>query len=284
MQIDRFPRPGAKIDALRTIIQGGGPIPTAMVALARFGYKPSLIAKVGADPFGDFVIEELRRENVDTSFIKISSKSTAIACGWIEKGPGSRTIALDLQLEIKASEINLKKLPKTKFIHLDGRNMPACLKLARWGRRQGIPVMLDVGSMRNDVGELIPLMDHLVCAREFALPYTKSRTIRKAIDRLRDICQGTVVVTSGLKGSWGADPEGSVIHQKAYRVKTVDTTGAGDTYHGAYIAGILKGYTLQKRMEIASAAAALKCSEMGGRTAIPNMKKVTKFLRSRGKS
>jgi len=283
MRIREFPRPGKKIDALETVIQGGGPIPTAMVTVARLGFRSALIAKVGNDVFGDFVIAELKQEKVDTSHIIRSHHTTAIASGWVENDSGRRTISLELQVKVKPSEIKLKTLPETKLIHLDARDLSASLKLARYGRRTKIPVSLDVGSMRNDVSEIIPLVDHFVCAEDFALPFTKSKDVENALKRLSKICPGTIVITSGIKGSKGMDKTGRIVTQKAYKVKTIDTTGAGDSFHGAYLVGLLKGWDLARRLEFASAVAALKCTQMGGRTAIPNMRRVNRFLKSRTK-
>ncbi len=283
MQIEKFPRPGMKIDALETVIQGGGPIPTAVVTIARLGFKPSLIAKVGNDVFGDFVIEELKNEGVDTSRIVRTNKTTAIASGWVEKKSGRRTISLELALKVKPSDIKLSELPRTKLLHLDARDLPACMKLARYGKRMNIPVSLDIGSMRNDVSAILPLVDHLVCAEGFAIPFTGAKSIDIALNRLREICPGTIVVTSGIKGSNGIDKTGQRVHQKAYKVKTIDTTGAGDSFHGAYLVGLLKKWGLKKRLEFASAVAAVKCTAMGGRTAIPNMRQVKKFMNGRVK-
>ena len=174
----------------------------------------------------------------------------------------------------------MKRFPKVRAVHLDGRYLSACIKLARWARQNDIPVIFDIGSIRNDVTPILPLVDHLVCAEDFALPYTVSKTPRKAIEKLRQVCRrGTIVVTSGIKGSIGFSDTDGFVKQQAYRVETVDTTGAGDVYHGAYIFGLLKGWDLRQRMRFASAAAALKCTKPGGRTGIPSYRKVLSFLK-----
>jgi len=281
MRLARYPKPGAKVDAIETTIQGGGPIPTALVTVARLGFKSSLIAKVGNDIFGDFVVKELHDEGVDTSCIIRSDKLTAIACGWVESQTGRRTIALELQVRVKPSDIFLNGIPRPKIIHLDARDLDACTKLARWGNKNGITVMLDVGSIRNDVSQILSLVDHFVCAEDFALPYTAAGSIPKALAKLQKICHGTVVITSGLKGSIGMEIDGTIVHQTAFKVKTVDTTGAGDAYHGAYIVGLLKDWNLKERLRFASAVAAMKCTKMGGRTAIPTMRQALAFLKMR---
>ncbi len=280
MQLKDYPQAGGKADAEQTTIQGGGPIPTAMVTLSRLGKKPTLLAAVGDDVFGKFAIEELKKEKVDTSLIVIKKNPSAFAVGWVEKKDGRRSIVLDLNISVIPKDIILNNLPNVRSVHLDGRYLPACLKLARWAKRKKIPVIMDVGSIRNDVASLFPLVDHLICSEDYALPHTKTKDIKSAIFKLQKECPGTIVITSGIKGSIGIEKESAILRQKAFKVKAVDTTGAGDVYHGAYIFGFLNGWDLQKRMELGSAAAAIKCTKAGGRTAIPTFNQVKKFLKS----
>lgn len=282
MQIKSFPRPGAKIDCTGLVIQGGGPIPTAMAALARLGFRPALLGAVGDDILGRFVLEELKREGVDVAPVLVKKDRTAIAVGWAEEKSGRRTITLDLGIAVTPGDIKLKTLPFPRLVHLDGRYLPACLKLARWAKRKGIPVVFDIGSMRNDVSSLLPLTDHLVCADDFALPFTKTKTVQKALKRLLASGPAIVVVTSGIKGAIGYSKADGLVHQKAFRVKTVDTTGAGDAYHGAYLAGLLKGWNLHRRMEFASAVAAINCTRLGGRAGLSTYKQTLDFLAKRG--
>jgi sulfofructose kinase len=278
LQINKYPIPGAKIDSDLITVQGGGPIPTAMVTLARLGFKSALIGAIGNDLPGKLVIEELKREKVDTSQIITKKKATALACGWIEKKDGRRTIVLHRDIFVSPADINLKKLGKPKIIHLDGRDLSACMKLARWGRNHNIPIVFDIGSMRNNISPILPLVDHLVVSADFALPYTKTKKPLDAIRKLSRVARGTIVVTSGINGSLGYDKNDGLAFAPAFKVKTIDTTGAGDVYHGAYIAGLLKNWTMERRMIFASAAAALKCTMPGGRSGIPTFRKVQIFL------
>ncbi len=280
MQLKDYPQAGGKADAEKTTIQGGGPIPTAMVTLSRLGKKPTLLAAVGDDVFGKFAIEELKKEKVDTSLIIIKKNPSAFAVGWVEKKDGRRSIVLDLNISVIHKDIILNNLPNVRSVHLDGRYLPACLKLARWAKRKKIPVIMDVDSIRNDVASLFPLVDHLICSEDYAFPHTKTKKIKAAINKLRKECPGTIVITSGTKGSIGFDKDSGFISQQAYKVKAIDTTGAGDVYHGGYIFGFLNGWNLQKRMELGSAAAAIKCTKPGGRTAIPSYNQVKRFLKS----
>jgi sugar/nucleoside kinase (ribokinase family) len=262
-------------------MQGGGPVPNVAVGLSRMGFKTALIAAIGDDPFGRLLIDELKKDRVDHRYLLIKKQPTALATGWIEDGSGQRTMVLSRRIFVTPSDIQTSRYPLPKILHLDGRDMPATLKLAKWAKREGIVVSFDIGSMRNDVSEVFPYVDHLVVADSYALPFTRTKTARAAINKLAKYCPGTVVVTEGIKGSIGIEGDsGDFVSHSAYKVKNVDTTGAGDCYHTGYLYGLLKGYDLKERMKFGSAAAALKCTLAGARSGIPTEKQVLSFLKT----
>lgn len=280
--VKKFPGVGIKVDADSMFMQGGGPVPNVCVGLSRLGYKTALLAPVGDDPFGNVMLEELKKDKVDISTMLVKKDPTAIATGWIEKESGRRTMVLSREIFVKPNDIKLSELPIPKIIHLDGRDMEATMKLARWAKKNNIIVSFDIGSVRNDVSEVFPLVDHLVVADEFAFPFCKTKNVRKAISKLSQICPGTVVITEGIKGSTGFDPDSrAFVYQKAYKVKNIDTTGAGDCYHTGYLQGLLIGKSLKERMNIGAAAAALKCTKPGARTGIPTKNELNRFLNSK---
>lgn len=278
--VPHYPKPGQKLDAADITIQGGGPVPNTLVGLARLGCRTACIAAVGDDLIGDLSIAELTGERVDASLIVRSAARSAVAAGWIESGTGQRTIVLCRKLVVNPADIVVSQLPDVRLVHLDGRDMPASLKLARWARRRDIPVSFDIGSMRNDVSALLPLTDHLVVADTFAFGFTGFRTAKQAIGRLRRHCRGTIVVTEGIRGSTGLE-NGVWVRQAAYKVRAVDTTGAGDSYHAGYLYGLLQRRPLAERMRFASACAACKCTRPGARTGAPTRKQVEQFLKRR---
>jgi len=278
--VDKFPKPEIKTDATGMVMQGGGPVPTVCVGLARLNLKTALIAAVGDDPFGKMGRTELRQAGVDDRFVVTKkSRSSALAAGWVEKGSGRRTLVLNREVVVAPGDLKLSELPIPKVIHLDGRDMAATLKLAKWGKRAGAIVSLDIGSVRNDVSSVFKYVDHLVVADGYAFPFTGCRTARAAIRKLAKHCQGTIVVTEGIKGSTGF-ANGTHHIQPAYRVKSVDTTGAGDAYHVGYLYGLLGGAGLTERMRIGASVAALKCQKPGARSGLPTLPQLRKYLRS----
>lgn len=278
--VPRFPDIGGKIDATGIDIRGGGPVPNVMVGLARLGYQTAIIAGIGTDLFGKQMTHELRAAGVDHRYLVTIPGQSEMAVGYVEAGSGRRTIVLHRSAYIRPEAIQSDRLPKTTVIHLDGRDLAACMKLARWGKRHGAIISFDIGSVRNDVTPLLPLVDHLVVADSFAFPCTRTRTAEQAIRRLKRSCPGTIVVTCGTNGSYGCE-RGMHCFQPAFRVPVADTTGAGDAYHTGYLHGLLTGTALAERMRLGSAVAALKVQAIGARGGLPDRSALARFLAGR---
>ncbi len=277
--IDRFPEPGGKLDASHIIFQGGGPIPNVMVGLARFGLKTGIITALGDDYAGKINMQEIVKDRVSDKFIVIKrGRPSDAAIGFIETGSGRRTIALHRGARLTPRDVDTSRLPHPKLVHLDGRDLPACVKLARWAKSIGAIVTFDIGSIRNDVSPIFPLIDHLIVADSYAFPFTKTRTAKKSIEKLARLCPGTIVVTEGIAGSTGFE-NGEFTTYGAYKVKNVDTTGAGDAFHTGYIYALLRGEPMHARLRLGAATAALKCTQPGARTGIPTLVQVREFLK-----
>ncbi|MCP4565998.1 MAG: hypothetical protein GY841_00300 [FCB group bacterium] len=284
VSMNGYPEPGQKIDSIGNshLIRGGGPVPTALCTFSKLGGNSSLVTTLGDDMWGRFVRTELDRFGVEHKHcIERKNCRHALAFAWIDISTGDRTIVLDTnkKMTVKPADIKTDSLPIPKLIHLDGRHLPACLKLARWGKKVGAKIMLDVGSVRNRVDDLFPYIDYLVCADQFASDYTGRKSLRPAVKSLKDNGIPEVVVTSGVKGSFGIDAEGNEARQRAYRVKAVDVTGAGDVFHGSYLFGIFKDWPLEDKLKFAAAAAALKCRLPGARDGIPSYRQAKSFMK-----
>jgi sulfofructose kinase len=249
-----------------------------MVGLTRLGLTASVVAAIGDDPAGRMSREELESEQVDTTHLIAKRVPSAMAAGFIETDSGQRTIALYRKIEVRPVDLKTADYPIPRMIHLDGRDLQACMKLARWGKKVGALISFDIGSMRNDVSPIFPLVDHLVVADAFALPFTKARNAQSAVEKLARLCPGEIVVTEGIRGSVGYDRR-EFYRQRAYRVTNVDTTGAGDSFHAGYLYGVLKGWPMPERLRFGAATSALKCTKPGARTGAPRLKEVLQFLK-----
>jgi len=276
--IDRFPKAGGKLTTDEWVVTGGGPVPNCLYGLTRLGCTTALIAVRGNDLLGEKSLEDLEAAGMDLKHVVNKPQPSDTAVGLIERGTGRRTFVLCRQLEVKPRDIRLASLPLPRVIHLDGRDLDACLKLARWGRRMGATITFDIGSKRGDVSPILPLIDHLVVADSFAMPFTKTRFARTAIKKLGKLCPGSVVVTEGEHGSIGLE-DGQLFHHPAFKIKCVDATGAGDLFHTGYLYGLLQKWDMVKRLRFGAATAALNCTRLGARAGAPDLATVNKFLK-----
>ena len=154
--------------------------------------------------------------------------------------------------------------------------------LVTLARQAGVPVVLDadVLALEGDISEVLRRTDVLIASLAFAGSFAETEDPNRAIDRLLDYGPSVVLVTLGEQGCRG-QAEGQRFDCPAFPVEVVDTTGAGDVFHGAYIYGMLQQWELMKTVEFASAEAAIKCTRLGGRTGIPDLQQALRFLRER---
>ncbi len=282
--VDHFPDKEEVQKSISSTTQGGGPVATAIVTLARLGAKTAMIDSVGNDLFGEQTVSEFKKEKVDTRFIKINhafTSSSAIVV--VRKNDGARTIIYSPgnSPDVSTQEISHELISQAEFIHINGRHFDACLKACEIAKIFGVKVSFDGGSHRfsEELRKIIPLTDICVVAKEFASSYTGEKEIASAAKQLLNSGPEIVIITDGLNGSFLFTKEIDGYHQKAYTLKnTVDTTGCGDSYHGAFLFGLIKGYNVYESMKIASAVSAINSTQLGGRTALPDFETVKKFL------
>lgn len=277
--LDRYPREDTKEEARALFIQGGGPVATALVSLSRLGVETEFSGVVSDDDAGSLVIKGLKDEGVGTRKIKVrkgGASQTAFIV--VNSRTGTRTILWKrpTATPLKATEVTGAFLKGADLLLLDGLMKEASLKAASIARRLNIPVMLDAGKVRDGMIELARLSDYIVAGEEFARGLKQSP--REALSFLSASNPKAVTVTLGKKGSvtW---QNGKIFSQKAFRIRPVDTTGAGDVFHGGYIYGVLQKWDIRRTVEFASAFAALKCLKPGGRTGIPTLKETLRFIK-----
>jgi sulfofructose kinase len=285
--VDHFPAKREVQRALEMIIQGGGPVATALVTLARLGAKTAMVDAIADDWRGALIREELQREEVLTDYVVLRPGCTsAAACILVAQEGGARAImyAPGTAPELLATDVPRALVQSAKFLHVNGRHWDACLYAIQLARAANCRVSFDGGAdrYRPELRELVPLTDICIVARDFAERYTQEPEIARAAQVLASAGPGLVVITDGTRGSW-VHPRGErPFHQPAYRFpKTVDTTGCGDSYHGAFVFGLLRGMKLAEAAALASAVAALNSQYLGGRGGIPNLAQVQAFLASR---
>ncbi|RJP74114.1 MAG: sugar kinase [Candidatus Zixiibacteriota bacterium] len=282
--LSRYPGPNQKVEAIGRAEMGGGPVPTALAVFSRLGGRAAFLGAVGDDAAGELVRRDLEKYGVDTLQLRTrKGRKTAIATIWVDAHNGDRTVALDRgdAEPPRPEELPEALIRRTPRLLLDGRDIPVNLAAARWCRESGGTVILDAGSPRRDLEALLPLTCHAVVSLDFMERTFPGMHIPEAMFRLQALGPPSVVVTCGAEGGYWreGDHEGNY---PAFAVEVVDTTGAGDAFHGGYLWGLAQGWDMPERCRRASAVAALVCRDLGGRSRTPVAAEVTELLNRTG--
>lgn len=261
----------------------GGQTATAMVALQRLGLKTAYAGRFGSDDEGQFGLASLREENVDVEFAEvIQGALNQVAFIVIDARNGERTIIWDRddQLAYAPNEAPLRLATKGRVLHLDAHDPPACLAMTRDAHKADVIVSADIDNAYDGLLDLLPSIDILITSRALPHRLTGIADERASLVEMkaRYGC-GLVGMTMGKRGAL-LYCEGQFLNSPAYEVPgdCRDTTGAGDAFHGGFLYGLLRGDTIETCLKLANATAALKCRELGARTALPNATELDQFL------
>ena len=274
-----------EIQMLAASRQGGGEVATALVALARLGSTASYVGQIGDDPSGDLITTEFEQYGVDTSHLLVERGATSqTSIVLVDDESGKRTI---LGVPFTASEIAPDQIrpgfvEKARCLLLDGTARQAALEAAKRARNAGVPVVLDadVVALDSQIEALLDLTDILIPSKSFSQRFTGTENVEKALETFRTFGASIVLITLGEDGCV-CHADDDTFHTPIFEVDVVDTTGAGDVFHGAFVRGLLQDWQLAQTVEFAAAVAAIKCAKLGGRAGIPTAEEAASFLASR---
>jgi sugar/nucleoside kinase (ribokinase family) len=288
LYVDSFPTPDTKMPAQSIQRHGGGLTATGLVAVARLGARAAFAGVLGHDETSRWVEDDLKREGVDVSQVVHYEDAKPIhAVIIVEQEKRTRTILYAIPGRVGADEHRPSEdiIRSTRVLYVDDFGMAGHIRAAKIARREGIPIVGDFEREQTPrLPELIDLVDHLIVSAGFAARYAGLTDPTEAARKLWHDRRAMVAVTCGEEGSWYYTGEGKPRQQPAFHVAVVDTTGCGDVFHGAYAAALTWDMSLEERIRFASATAALKATQPGGRQGIPGREQVQAFLREQGKS
>lgn len=283
MTVDGFPREDTKLQGTSTKLQCGGPCATALVAARKLGITAKYMGTLGDDMYGTFIRREFTRFGVEHdhvrtipggqsfhSFVLINTEGSTRTCIW-NRGtvppPGTE-------------DVDLKALAGARFLHLDGHHLEAAVYAAGKAREYGVKVSLDAGGRYPEIDRLLPLVDVLIPSEEFALGFTGAETAMEAAGILMERYHPeTLIITQGSRGGFLWE-DGKAARYPVYQVEAMDTNGAGDTFHGAFLAGRIKGMGAFEAAGFASAVSALKCTRFGAQDGIPGFGETMEFIKT----
>ncbi|MBD3184953.1 hypothetical protein GF312_21905 [Candidatus Poribacteria bacterium] len=278
---------GTRIDEFR--FDGGGPVGTAMVAAAKLGTNVGFIGTAGMDKSAEIKLESMVDAGVDLShLVKRDGPDDQVIVVHVHAETGERTfcgVGNISRKPLHVDELDKDYIISADYLHLEGFHYDAALQAAKWMKEAGKTVTYDGSKTSGSVGEntrrLIEYVDVLITGKGFAKGLTGLSDLKEAGKEALKMGPGVFVETLGEDGCYTVTADDD-FHTPAFDVNVIDTTGAGDVFHGAYIVGLLHGWNLRQLALFSSAVSALKCTKLGGRSGIPNFDEVMDFLGKRG--
>lgn len=284
--VPAYPAFDTKIRFLEHKQSAGGQTATAMVTLQRLGMKTAYAGRFGSDAEGSFGLATLKDDGVNVDYAEvIEGARNQIAFITIDVRNGERTIVWDRddRLAYRADEAPVEFGRMGRVLHLDAHDPPACLRLAQAAHEARTIVSADIDNVYDGLLELLPFIDIMIGSKEFPHRVTGISDQRAALIELKARYGCTIVgMTMGTAGAI-VYCDGQFIESPAFDAPggCKDTTGAGDAFHGGFLYGLLRGNNVETSLRFGNAVAAMKCSALGARSALPTEAQLQKFLNSK---
>ena len=266
-------------------VQQGGIVATAMVTASRLGGTVEFIGAVGDDLEGDLVLNTFKKEKIMFNNIKvIEGFRTPTSIIMVNSENGKRSIFNDRGV-LNCENLNIGSidLSDVSFLHIDGFWTDTILPLLGKAKKKGVIITMDPSSsVTIEKGEqIIPFIDHFIPSMRYGENYSGQKDPYAIGSYFLEYGCKSVIITAGEDGSYYVS-KNERIHIPAFSVDVVDTTGAGDVFHGAFITGLAHRYSIENSIIFASAVAAHKCTTMGGQKEIPTFSETCAFLINNG--
>jgi len=279
-QLPIIPKTPVKCFAKNYFQACGGTSLRAAVAISRAGGQAVFWGRLGNDHNGHLILEELEELGVDVRDVLTQQDVKSGVSSVLVDSEGERLITNynDPKLISDANWLPLERLKESHAVLVSFGWHEGAIKTLRRARELGMPAVLDAdltpGSFNEDI---IRSATHVLFSQPALSKFAVRMSTEKALNYAAELNRGWVGVTEGSSGTRWLE-KGSLRHAPAFEVKTVDTLGAGDVFHGIFALGLAEGNTEANSIYFASAAAAIHCSRPGGRKSIPDRDEIKNFL------
>lgn len=284
--LPHFPAYGGKVPFEREILSPGGQVASALVTCAKLGLSAKYIGTVGDDERGRVQLESLRASGLNLEDVEVRRNCpNQSAYILVDQSTGERTVLWkrDECLRIDPASLTPEKITCARLLHIDGHDTQAVARAAEIARAHRIPVTVDVDTIYPGFERVLPNVDYLVASSEFPSRWTSERDPFRALALIQD--EYHMPVAAMTLGSHGAlaRADGRFIYSPAFVVNCIDTTGAGDVFHGAFCYAVLQNMPLRETLEFSNAMAALNSTALGARGGIATVEQAQALMRSAGR-
>lgn len=298
--VDHFPTGREVQQAISSTTDGGGPVATALATAGKYGSRTVMIDRIGDDMVGRYILEDFQKYNVNTEGIQVDADAkSGTATILVKEKTGERAVFFERSTAPEPEFLSDYQglIENASIVHINGRHRHLMRTAIDIARQSGTIISLDGGAQRYD-DDMKPITESshvVIVARDYAEKYTGTTNLEEACRIIHD--RGALIagVTDGANGSYFVWPDGTAYRCHPFPQEyVVDTTGAGDSFHGAFLsklaASIRRVYAshdesvqpidilralehkqLESAAIFASAVSALNTQNIGGRTALPSL-------------
>jgi sulfofructose kinase len=279
--LPRFPTYGGKLPFEREILSPGGQVASAMVTCAKLGLRAKYIGTLGDDERGVVQLKSLRSSGVNIDDIEIRANCpNQSAYILVDRTTGERTVLWHRAecLRIDPASLTGEKIAGARLLHIDGHDTPAVARATEIARRHRIPVTVDVDTIYPGFERVLPNVDYLIASSEFPSRWTQEADPFRALAMLQEeYGMPLAAMTLGANGAL-ARTDGRFVYSPGFVVDCIDTTGAGDVFHGAFCYAVIESMPLHEALEFSNAMAALNCTALGARGRIASVEEARALM------
>ena len=313
--VDHYPTGREVQQVVSSTTDGGGPVATALAVAGKYGARTAMIDSIGDDMVGRHILDDFEKYNVNTEAIQVESgANSGVATILVKQSTGERAVFFERSTATEPEFLDTHKqlIESAYILHINGRHRQLMRSAMAVAKEVGTIISLDGGAQRYDE-DMKPITEasHIVIvARDYAEKYTGTTNLEDACRIIHERGACIAGVTDGANGSYFVWPDGTSYRCKPFpQEAVVDTTGAGDSFHGAFLAKLsnvlhsesakvsstnavqgdtslcavelLKGCAhsdLEKAAIFASAVASLNTQGIGGRSPLPTLKSVQELI------
>jgi sulfofructose kinase len=278
-----FPAYAGKMPFVRELVSPGGQVATALVTCAKLGLTTKYIGTVGNDERGRIQLESLRETAINLDDVEVRENCpNQTAYILIDQSTGERTILWrrDDCLRLDPARITPEKIAGARLLHIDGHDTAAVARAAEIARQNRIPVTVDVDTIYPGFDRVLPNVDYLVASSEFPSRWTGEQDPFRALELIQE--EYRMRVAAMTLGEFGAlaRVEGRFLYSPGFVVNCVDTTGAGDVFHGAFCYAVFESMPMRETLEFSNAMGALNCTALGARGGIATFERARELIRN----
>lgn len=280
LPVNEYPKENIKHRLKEHVECGGGPASNAAYLLAKWGMNTTIMSVVGDDYYGNLIINEFKKVGANTKYIE-QKKEHQTSTSYIiaNMSNGTRTVITSKKEPVR--KLSQDTFLSADYILIDGEHPETALRVLL--ENKTATSIIDAGRLNKDTKMLGKMVDYFICSKDFAEEFCDRKidskdmsTIIECYKKLKQYFKNTIIITLEAEGSF-TEIDGNYKKIPSITVKSVDSTGAGDIFHGAFTYFIGNGYELEEAIKLSSITSALSVTKIGSRTSIPELKEVIEY-------